>query len=454
MSRAFRLSLTCLGLAAVTATAATNAPAPARIGLVWRQGSGRHDANLDGWPLERVLNRLSQQTGWRVLMEPGTRTRVRTRFTGLPSREALPLLLGGLNFTLTTPSNSPTTLRVFRSSPSAARDRLVGEHEDELILRLKEGAPRSAAELAKDQGGRVTGTNGTAFRLEFESASRAEAARKRLEEDTSVASVETNLDLFPPDAAVPVDGPAQPPLGLQATVNPDGSQRVIALVDTAVQPLSAEYQALMLPSVDIVPGAVPTTEPTHGTGMAEAMAHGLSAASADGRTTTRIRSYDVYGAGESTSAWDVAVGVTRAVNDGATIINLSLGGSQESPYLRDVLGSVASQGALVVAAAGNDGSANPFYPAAYDSTLAVTASTAAGGLAAYANRGSFVDVAAPGATLVTLSGGAWRVQGTSVSAAYVSGVAGALGQDPSISLGSVRQSLGTAFPVPGATRSP
>lgn len=441
-------------LTAVVASAATQDPDPLRPGVVWRRTADRHDASVDGWPVDRVLNRISQQTGWKVLLEPGIRTTVRTRFSGLPAREALPLLLGGLNFSLSTPSNSPTTLRVFRSAASAAREALAGEHADELILRLRNGTSRTAADLARELGGTVTGTNGSAFRLDFDSATRAEAARKKLAEDDSVAAVETNLDLFPPETPVPVDATGRAPLGLQATVNPDGSQRVIALIDTAVQPLTADYQALLLSPVEVVPGAVPSSEPTHGTGMAEAIAHGLSAASTDGTTTTRIRSYDVYGANETTSAWDVAVGVTRAVNDGATIVNLSLGGTEESPYLRDVLASVNSQGALVVAAAGNDGGTASFFPAAYDSTLAVTASNSAGGIASYANRGGFVDVAAPGSTLVTLPGGTWRVQGTSVSSAYVSGVAGALGQNPSLPLGTVRQSLESAFPVPGTTRSP
>jgi hypothetical protein len=452
--RCLFLLATVLG-GSMAVEAATNEVAPV---LVWRASKDRHDAAIPGWPVTRVLGRLARQTGWRVLVEPGVRSAVRVRFNGLPAREALPRLLGGLDFSLTSASNGVTTLKVFRSAASAAREEVDAERdgirEDELIVRLRKNAPGAAAEWARRLGGELVGTNGAAMRLKFDSAAEASAAKSVLESDSEVASVENNLDLFPPEVPVPASDALPAPLALQPTVNPDGSRRVIALVDSAVQPLGAEYQAFLLPAVEIVPGAAPGAEPTHGTSMAEAILRGLGAGSSDGQSTTRVRSYDVYGPNASTTTWDVAVAVTRAVQDGATIVNLSLGSGQDSPYLRDVLSSVTSQGALVVAAAGNDASAEAFYPAAYDSALAVTSSTGGNRLASFANFGGFVDVAAPGATTVSLSGNTWRVQGTSVSAAYISGVAGALGRNPSTSLLDVRQTLGTTFPVPATPRVP
>ena len=425
----------------------TNAPVP---GVRWHAATGRHDAMLPGWPIDRVLGRLAAGTGWRVLVEPGIRAEVRTSFTGLSTREALPRILGGLNFTLTAATNGISTLRVFRTSASSAAEEIAADRGgvigDELIVRLRKPGAVDAALLAAQTGGTITGTNGAALRLKFDSDAAAVAAKAALEANADVAAVENNLEFAPPETPVAVAAAALPPLGLNPTVNPDGSKRVIALVDTAVQPLAPEFQSFLLPGVDIVPGARPSTDPTHGTSMAEAMVRGLAAGSADGLSTTRIRPYDVYGPNDSASTWDVARAVTQAVQDGATIINLSLGSIQDSPYLRDVVSSVTAQGALVIAAAGNDSSPAPFYPAAYDSALAVTASSVRGGLAGYANFGSFVDIAAPGATYVSLNGASWMVQGTSVSSAFASGVAGGMARDAQAPLGTVRLSLTSTFP--------
>jgi hypothetical protein len=57
-----------------------------------------------------------------------------------------------------------------------------------------------------------------------------------------------------------------------------------------------------------------------------------------------------------------------------------------------------------------------------------------------------VDIAVPGTTVVTYTGLSWAVQGTSVSSAFAAGVAGVLGQSPSLPLASVRQAMLTAFP--------
>jgi hypothetical protein len=181
--------------------------------------------------------------------------------------------------------------------------------------------------------------------------------------------------------------------------------------------------------------------------MAEAMVRGLSAGSPETSTSTRIQPYNVYGASESASTWDVARGITQAAQDGSTIINLSLGSAQDSPYLRDVIQQVTGQGALVIAAAGNNGSMDPFYPAAYEATLAVTATGRSGQLTPYANRGGFVDLGVPGSIVVQMDGQSWVVQGTSVSAAFASGMAGALAQNPQTPLAPVRSKLIETFPI-------
>ena len=80
----------------------------------------------------------------------------------------------------------------------------------------------------------------------------------------------------------------------------------------------------------------------------------------------------------------------------ADIINLSLGGSGFSQVSQDLYNELRAMGIAVVAAAGNEGSSLPSYPAAYDSVISVSAVDVEQRVTAYSNRGSTVDVAAPG----------------------------------------------------------
>ncbi len=80
----------------------------------------------------------------------------------------------------------------------------------------------------------------------------------------------------------------------------------------------------------------------------------------------------------------------------ADVINLSLGGASSSAADQDVYQQVRDAGVTIIAAAGNNSSALPSYPAAYDGVIAVSAVTITKALAYYSNYGSYVDVAAPG----------------------------------------------------------
>ena len=131
---------------------------------------------------------------------------------------------------------------------------------------------------------------------------------------------------------------------------------------------------------------------------------------------------DVYGAGETTTSWNVALGIQAAVDNGATVLNLSLGGPSDSAVLDSVIQQAVAAGIPVYAAAGNQPVSTPTYPAADPGVIAVTA-TQGSQLAPYANFGSFVSLAMPGASVVYLGGQAYVVQGTSPATAYATGVA-------------------------------
>lgn len=94
---------------------------------------------------------------------------------------------------------------------------------------------------------------------------------------------------------------------------------------------------------------------------------------------------------------DVASGIMWAADNGAKVINMSLGSTIPSQTLSDAIDYAWSKGSVIVAAAGNNGSKDPFYPAAYTKVIAVAATDNRDVKASFSNYGStWVDVAAPG----------------------------------------------------------
>jgi thermitase len=131
---------------------------------------------------------------------------------------------------------------------------------------------------------------------------------------------------------------------------------------------------------------------------------------------------------------EVANGITYAVDHGADIINLSLGGSETSVTLADAVQYAYDHGVLIVSAAGNcaqGGSqcgylSNPLmYPAAYPTTLAVAATDSSDNPAYFSEHHPYVDVAAPGVSIYSTwkDGGYYWLQGTSMATPYVAGLA-------------------------------
>jgi thermitase len=132
----------------------------------------------------------------------------------------------------------------------------------------------------------------------------------------------------------------------------------------------------------------------------------------------------------------------------ADVINMSIGGPTPSEAINDAVQTAWNQGALPVAAAGNDGSTSPSYPAAYDNVLSVGASDEDDLRAPFSNYGSWVDVAAPGNVIISTwpmigCAGAPQVpgdfgcynylSGTSMATPHVAGVAAMVLSRPDVS---------------------
>ena len=123
----------------------------------------------------------------------------------------------------------------------------------------------------------------------------------------------------------------------------------------------------------------------------------------------------------------LAQGIIEAVNRGAQVLNISLGGYGDSEVLRSALNYAWQKGAIVVAAAGNEGYDQLAIPAAINGVLSVGSVDANGKQASFSNSGQGLGLVAPGVGVVS----AWETDkvaiasGTSHSTGLVSGAAAA-----------------------------
>ena len=134
----------------------------------------------------------------------------------------------------------------------------------------------------------------------------------------------------------------------------------------------------------------------------------------------------VLGPSGSGSMADVAAGIVYAADEGADIINLSLGSAIGSQVTEDAVKYALDKGVTVIASAGNSGGNLPGFPARYDGVVAVGAIDPDGSRSSFSNKGG--DIWAPGRDIhsIHLDNGYKALNGTSFSAPYVAAMAAVL----------------------------
>ncbi len=127
-------------------------------------------------------------------------------------------------------------------------------------------------------------------------------------------------------------------------------------------------------------------------------------------------------------AQDLAGGIIWAVDMGADVINISIQIKEPSLELEEAINYAWNNGAVIVAAAGNNGGQSAVYPAAYQNVIAVSATNESGDLAPLSNYGDWVDIAAPGYRIYSsLPGDEYGYEtGTSFATGYISAIAALL----------------------------
>ncbi len=287
------------------------------------------------------------------------------------------------------------------------------------------------------------------LRLRVPRGSSVPAAVTRLRRQFPGLAVDANHLLDPSDGGRTPERYAQSLMGWGATSASCGRGVKLGVIDGAVDPShpalaggALEYRSFH--DAQRRPGAI-----EHGTAIAtmligQAPWGGLLPAaelkhanifelSADGRVTA-----NVYG---------LVQGLDWIAAKQVHVINLSVAGSSNH-VLDQVLVKARRKGFILVAAAGNGGpKASPAYPAAYDYVISVTAVDAHQRLYEHANRGNYVEFAAPGVQIWTAVPGGGRLQsGTSFAAPFVSVLIGLdaarkRATDPATARAALRQRL-------------
>lgn len=218
-------------------------------------------------------------------------------------------------------------------------------------------------------------------------------------------------------------------VGADRAQPPAGPSRLVAVIDTGVDVTHPEFSALNVLLLDpqhVTPGP----EEQHGTAVAS-----IVAAPADGKGMVGVypgaslASFDA--GGQSLS--EVLSGIATALaQPGPGVINLSVGfaGTAGAGLLRIGVDAAYAAGWLVVAAAGNGGeNGPPVYPADLPHVITVGATDRNGNVAPFSSRSPYVDLAAPGVSIVAAvptwkdPTGFSQLTGTSFAAPIVAGAA-------------------------------
>lgn len=223
----------------------------------------------------------------------------------------------------------------------------------------------------------------------------------------------------------------------QQKVWPHGTGKgvVVAVIDSGVRATHVDLTGQVLPGTDFVHGGNgqrDTSDDGHGTAIASIIAgHGHGPGDADGikglAPGAKILPVGVDpGKGDTDTVLSQAI--HYAVDHGASVINMSLGGpGVPSTLIERAVGYAEAHNVVVVACSGNTGTAEDDYPASFPGVVSVGGVDQNGNLWSGSTSSSHLTVTAPATGIVSDSNGSdtqmYKADGTSYSAAYVSAIA-------------------------------
>jgi serine protease len=185
----------------------------------------------------------------------------------------------------------------------------------------------------------------------------------------------------------------------QAWDDTKGGGITVAVIDTGISQVPDLKQAKFVKGYDFVNDKVDAIDDNgHGTHVAGTIAqstnngYGVAGVAYE----ANLMPLKVLSAEGSGTITDIAEAIKFAADNGADVINMSLGGGGESQLMQEAINHANQKGVVVIAAAGNSNENSASYPARYPNVIGVSAIDATGQKAFYSNFGAGVDISAPG----------------------------------------------------------
>ncbi|AUC59799.1 serine protease [Cyanobacterium sp. HL-69] len=222
----------------------------------------------------------------------------------------------------------------------------------------------------------------------------------------------------------------------RAWADSKGEGVTVAVIDTGVSRVPDLEQTEFVEGYDFINDRTEALDDVgHGTHVAGTIAQSTNNkyGVAGIAYKAKIMPLKVLGLGGGTVA-DIAEAIRFAADNGADVINMSLGGGGDSHLMREAIDYAHNKGVVIIAAAGNENENSASYPARYPKVISVSAIDAIGEKAPYSNFGAGIDISAPGGSdkgLIiqeTITGSNQQpsfegYQGTSMASPHVAGVA-------------------------------
>lgn len=205
-----------------------------------------------------------------------------------------------------------------------------------------------------------------------------------------------------------------------------GNKIRIGIIDTGIDYNHPDLQSSIGGGINLINRHLhPADDNGHGTHISGTIAasarYGMTGV-APYATIYPVKAFDHNG---SSYVTDIVRGIEWCVRNRMHIINMSFGMKTRSPALEAAVRNATRDGVIIVASAGNEGKKGSVdYPARFKQTIAVGATTRHNHIAPFSNKGSEIDIYAPGERITStwLNGKYQELSGTSMATSHVSGV--------------------------------